>query len=159
MTVAQVVRGGVYNHNFNDFGWKYLNRWTVQFDAPPDVWHSYHLLRNHEIDFPLLPIYLNRHGIPLTNSYLNIVGQKSFFIELGHHFYFNSELWNEHLIREKIVKKILGSINQGRPLSREVLAQLKVRSMGIMIPSKLTQYYPVSLKRKTFGSYELLLFS
>ena len=159
LTVAQVVRGGVYNHNFNDFGWKYLNRWTVRFDAPPDVWHSYHLLRNHEKDFPLLPIYLSRQGIPLTNSYLNIVGQKSFFIEHGHHFYFNSELWKEHLIREKIVKKILGSLNQGLPLSREVIAQLKVRNMGIMVPTKLSKYFPVSLLRKTFGSYELLVFS
>ena len=159
LTVAQVVRGGVYNHNFNDFGWKYLNRWTVQLDAPPDVWHSYHLLRNHEQDFPLLPIYVNSKGIPVTNNYLNIIGKKSFFIEHGHHFYFNSKLWKEHLIRREIVTKILKSLHEGNSPSQKVLTQLQARNMGIMMPTKLSQYFPLSFKRKTFGFYELILFT
>ena len=159
LTVAQVVRGGVYNLDFNNSGWKYLNRWTVRFYAPPDVWHSYHLLRNHEQDFPLLPIYVNSEGIPVTNNYLNIIGKKSFFIEHGHHFYFNSKLWKEHLIRREIVTKILKSLHEGNSPSQKVLTQLQARNMGIMMPTKLSQYFPLSFKRKTFGFYELILFT
>ena len=159
VTLGQIERGGVYNLVFNDLAWKYLNRWTVQFHAPPDVWHSYYLLRKHGKDFPLLAIYLNGQGVPSFENYLNIVGRKSFFIENGNHFYFNAKLWREHLIREEIVKKILKSLNEGLPPSQKVLTQLQTRNMGIMVPNKLAQYFPTSLKRKTFGSYKLILFS
>ncbi|MDC0190842.1 hypothetical protein OAJ77_06375 [Rhodospirillales bacterium] len=150
---------GVYNIVFNDSAWKYLNRWTVRFHAPPDVWHSYYLLRKHEKDFPLLPIYLNGQGVPSIGNYLNIVGRKSFFMEFGHHFYFNAKLWKEHLIRKEIVEKILKSLKDGIPPSQMVLNQLQARNMGIMVPNQLAQYFPPSLKRKIFGSYKLILFN
>ena len=156
VTAIQIFRGGVYNLHFDSLGWKYLNQWTVDIHASPEVWHSYSLLRNHKDDFPLLPVYLNNRGIPSMSSYLNIIGQKSFFITDGFHFYFNSNLWKEHLIRREATDKMLNAFRHGTPLQAKLINDLKARKVGIMVPKELANNFPASFSRKVFGTYELI---
>ena len=57
------------------------------------------------------------------------------------------------------IPALLKSLHEGNSPSQKVLTQLQARNMGIMVPIKLSQYFPLSFKRKTFGFYELILFT
>jgi hypothetical protein len=154
----QIHVGGVYGTNFNREGWKYLDRWTLQIRAPEDVWAAIATLRDHENDYMLLPLYRLPTGRIRHTSVWNVLAHKSTFIELGHHFYFNRELWLEHKKREALVNRLKKALDDKQPVPADILAALDEYDVVVAVPATLAPLFGDISKKRVSGPYAFLSF-
>ena len=104
----------------------------------------------------MLPVYFDSTGKLKIDKYLNIVSQKSHFIEIAHHFYFDLKALKEHKLRAKMVDEILEVLNDRSPFSRQLVTELKKRGVGIMLPTKIAGNQTMFKTKEEKGSYTLL---
>ena len=161
LTGAQIVKGGKYFHSFNSHGWEHLSRWTQTVEADESVWNAYKKVQNMKTDFTMLPFYRSPQGKLIgDNTYLNIFAKKSNFIADGsYHFIFNSELLEEHKVREKAYNEVFVSTESHRSLSEWARNVLRSRKVTVVVPKRDSAGLKGWTKKLAIGSFYMLQYS
>lgn len=157
ITAIQIHRGGVYQTNFSSNGWKYLGRWTINLHTSETTWKAAAALRSRPNDMVLLPIFKSqRSGKYENSSALNMLAQKSQFVELGHHFYFNHPMLIEHRIREATRDEVLMALDEGRDINPKAIKVLRSRNAVILVPQVVSSLFQGSANQEPLGEFTLI---
>jgi hypothetical protein len=160
ITAIQIQRGGVYQTNFSANGWKYLDRWTVNLFTYETTWKAAAALRSRPNDMVLLPIFKSqRSGKYETSSALNVLAEKSQFVELGHHFYFNYPLLLEHRVRQATKADVLMALDEGRDINPQDVKVLRSRNAVVLVPQVVSSHFQGWAKQEHLGEFTLIQYA
>ena len=160
ITAIQIQKGGVYQTNFGANGWKYLDRWTINLFADEAIWKAAAALRTRPEDMVLLPIFKSQStGKYMTGSALNMVAEKSQFVELGHHFYFNYPMLLEHRIREATRDGVFLALDEGRDINPQDVKVLRSLNAVVLVPQVVSSHFQGWTKQEHLGEITLIQYA